>query len=135
MERLRALSCECALRPLAPEHHDRMLMLEADPFDTLVELVEIAATWEEVEYDENNAVLAPCHWLDFADQHSWNDPNRVYELMLALVSAARPRLPSSGVLAINDSSIPSLRLVEGEGSAGSTARADERAALELTSGA
>lgn len=84
-------SCTCAFRAVAPDHHDRMLELEHDPFDTLVELIEMATTWHELEYGIDEPVIGPDCWLDFAMAHTWSDQNRVIDLMISLASIARPR--------------------------------------------
>ncbi|MDW3177556.1 MAG: hypothetical protein R8J94_09235 [Acidimicrobiia bacterium] len=84
-------SCRCAFRAVAPSHHDRLLDLERNPFNTLVELVEMATTWHELEYGIDEPVIGPDCWLDFAMAHTWTDQSRVIDLMISLGSIARPR--------------------------------------------
>jgi hypothetical protein len=43
--------------------------------DVLLELVEIAVTWHELDYSDSDLV-GPADWLTFADQHSWRYPER-----------------------------------------------------------
>ena len=57
----------------------------------MVELIEMATTWHELEYGLDEPVIGPDCWLDFAMAHSWTDQNRIIDLMLALGSIARPR--------------------------------------------
>jgi hypothetical protein len=83
-------TCGCKYRALAPEHHDRLLALEQDPLDSLVELIEIATTWHELEYGLCQPVLSPGAWFDFALSHSWKDPSRISDLMIALSSISQP---------------------------------------------
>lgn len=84
-------TCSCAFREVAPAHHDRLLALEADAFEPIVELIEMATTWHELEYGLDEPVIGPDCWVEFADQHSWADRSRIIELMLALSSIAKPR--------------------------------------------
>lgn len=84
-------TCSCTFRAVAPDHHDRLLELEDDAFEPLVELIEMATTWHELEYGLTEPVIGPDCWLDFAEAHSWGDPDRIIDLMIALGSIARPR--------------------------------------------
>lgn len=56
----------------------------------LVELIELAATWGELEYAEGEPMIPPRDWIDFAQTHAWVDPDRVFEAFLALASLAPP---------------------------------------------
>lgn len=58
-----------------PDHHDRLLRVEAD-LGELVELLEMAVTWGELDWS-GCAVIPPHRWVDFASQHSWRDPGRM----------------------------------------------------------
>ena len=49
----------------------------------VLELLELATTWEELDYS-GEAVIPPCDWLDFAATHNWRDP----ELAVRLFSVA-----------------------------------------------
>jgi hypothetical protein len=77
-----AETCHCRFAQTAPRHHDILLNVEADVAVAL-ELLELATTWEELDYS-NEAVIPPCDWLDFAATHNWRDP----ELASRLFSVA-----------------------------------------------
>jgi len=79
----------CRFQARAPAHHDRLLEIERYPFDGLVELIEIAATWHELEYSEGESLVEPRLWPEFAELHGWERPNRVMDLMLSLASLAQ----------------------------------------------
>ena len=75
-KRVTALRCRpgCSVPPAARHHHDRLLTVEFD-IDELLELVELAVTWEELDYS-GAGVVPPDQWLDFAACHEWRDPDR-----------------------------------------------------------
>ncbi|WP_394932663.1 hypothetical protein [uncultured Ilumatobacter sp.] len=82
-------ACGCAYRVNTPAHHDRLITLEQDPLAVLGELVDLAATWGEVE-DPAIAVIDPADWIGFVEQHEWKNPERVLEIVLGLWSTTRP---------------------------------------------
>jgi len=88
-------SCDCDHRVLAPAHHDRLLRLEFEPFEVLAELIDMAATWGEVEFGLDEPVIGPPDWLGFVEQHHWDQPDRVLEVMLGLWSTTTPRYRDS----------------------------------------
>jgi len=51
--RPRFSSChgQCAVAARYPEHHDRLLAVDTDA-DALLELLEIAVTWHELDYSD-----------------------------------------------------------------------------------
>lgn len=57
------------------DHHDRLLRVETD-LGELVELLEMAVTWGELDWS-GCAVVPPHRWLDFASGHPWRDPDRM----------------------------------------------------------
>lgn len=59
-------------------HHDRLLRVEDDP-EEVVELLELAVTWAELDYSEVD-VFPPDAWIDFALGHRWQNPDRVLRL-------------------------------------------------------
>ena len=61
---------------------------------SLVELIEMAATWGELEYGETEPVIPPSEWIDFAAEHAWVDANRVFDALVALSSLV-PRAQST----------------------------------------
>ena len=78
--------CGCRFEQTAPAHHRRLVSLEAQPMMSLVELIEMAATWGEIEYGEAEPVIPPSEWIDFAEAHAWADGDRVFDALVALSS-------------------------------------------------
>lgn len=77
--------------PLA-EHHDLLLRVETD-LEALLEFMELAITWGELDYSDTD-VVAPAMWAEFCAQHSWRDANtmrRIFDLAtdMALRSQVR----------------------------------------------
>lgn len=68
----------CRPEPRTRAHHDRLLRVEDDP-DEVVELLELAVTWSELDYSEVE-VVPPEAWIDFAVGHRWRHPERVLRL-------------------------------------------------------
>lgn len=90
-ERVTALRClpGCAVAPAARHHHDRLLTVEFD-IDELLELVELAVTWGELDYS-GAAVVPPEQWQAFAACHEWRDPDRAARIFsVATDIALRP---------------------------------------------
>jgi hypothetical protein len=86
-------TCTCRYAKTAPLHHDLLLNVEDDVAMAL-ELLELATTWEELDYS-GEAVIPPCDWLDFAAAHSWRDPELASRLFsVALDVAARSPEPA-----------------------------------------
>jgi hypothetical protein len=80
-------TCTCRYAKTAPLHHDLLLNVEAD-VAVAVELLELATTWEELDYS-GQAVIPPHDWLDFAAAHTWRDPElatRLFSLALDVVA-------------------------------------------------
>ena len=64
-------------------HHDRLLRIDRDP-DALLELVELAVTWHELDYS-HETLVPPSEWSAFAERHRWEHPDRAgAAFMLAL---------------------------------------------------
>ena len=88
-----AVTCDCRFARIAPRHHDLLLNVEVD-VATTIELMELATTWEEIDYSEE-AVIPPRDWMDFATGHNWRDPELVLRLFsLAIDVAARRPEPA-----------------------------------------
>ena len=88
-----AATCDCRFAKIAPVHHDLLLNVEVDVATTL-ELMELATTWEEIDYSDE-AVIPPCDWMDFAAIHNWRDPELAARLFsLAIDVAARRAEPA-----------------------------------------
>jgi hypothetical protein len=89
---------QCAVAARYPEHHDRLLAVDTDA-DALLELLEIAVTWHELDYSEAE-VVGPGDWLTFAEEHTWScaaRAQRVFSLAIDIVGrGAVPPAPSSG---------------------------------------
>jgi hypothetical protein len=86
-----ALRCRagCAVDPASRHHHDRLLTVESDVGE-LLELIELAVTWDELDYS-GAGVVPPWKWLDFAACHEWRDPDRAARIFsLATDIALRP---------------------------------------------
>jgi len=79
-------------------HHDRLLRVEDDP-DELVDLLETAVTWQELDYGDA-ALVPPEAWTDFAQDHPWRHPERMLRLFsLAADIALRAPAPAADPLA------------------------------------
>jgi hypothetical protein len=65
----------CAFDAAAEWHHARLRTLENDQ-DALLEFLELAITWHELEYSETS-VIPPGQWMAFLENHRWTDPDRV----------------------------------------------------------
>jgi len=90
-KRVTVLPCRagCAVPPAARQHHDRLLTVEFD-IGELLELIELAVTWSELDYS-GAAVVPPAQWLDFAACHEWHDPDRAARIFsVATDIALRP---------------------------------------------
>lgn len=90
----------CAVAARHPEHHDRLLAVDSDP-DAVLELLEIAVTWHELDYTEAG-VVGPVDWVDFAGAHRWRYPDRAeraFSLALDIVGRAGVHAEPTGELA------------------------------------
>lgn len=65
----------CALTGFVGWHHDRLLAVEEDP-EAIVELMELAVTWSELDYSDQ-PVISPDHWMSFFASHRWTDSDTV----------------------------------------------------------
>jgi hypothetical protein len=81
-----ACPAECRADPARRAHHDRLLDVETDP-DALVELFETAVTWAELEYPEETTI-PPARWVEFAERHRWQDPERALRIFSLAADAA-----------------------------------------------
>src|SRR5262245_36977421 len=62
--------CAFGTGPLAA-HHDRLLATETD-LEALLEFMELAVTWGELDYSTSD-VIPPPMWAAFWEQHGWRD--------------------------------------------------------------
>jgi hypothetical protein len=65
----------CWFDAAAEWHHARLRTLENDD-DALLELLELAVTWHELEYSATT-FIPPDEWPAFAQGHRWASPARV----------------------------------------------------------
>lgn len=82
--------CCCEFARDAPTHHARLVLLEREPLAVIGELIDIAATWGEVEHGADEPVIEPSDWLTFVDKHDWQEPERLHEMVLSLWSVTLP---------------------------------------------
>lgn len=78
--------CPCRFATASPAHHDRLLRAETD-LAVAVELLELAVTWSELDYSEEQ-VIAPAEWLAFVAEHPWHDREGVTRLFSVAVDVA-----------------------------------------------
>jgi hypothetical protein len=76
VEYLHSAGCSgrCGFRSTTRVHHDRLLSIEHNP-DEVLELMELAVTWGELDYS-GQRLVPPQRWLEFADAHDWHDHDR-----------------------------------------------------------
>jgi hypothetical protein len=91
--------CRCRFSKSARVHHDQLLRVLSDA-DSMLDLIELAVTWGELDYSEQ-AVIPPTHWVEFAQAHSWTDAERAERaLSLAMdVAMGSQRVHRNTVLA------------------------------------
>lgn len=65
----------CSFDAGAEWHHARLRTLENDQ-DALLEFLELAITWHELEYSRA-ALIPPDQWMAFVESHRWTSPARV----------------------------------------------------------
>lgn len=88
-----ACTDRCRVDPALRAHHDRLLAVEHDP-DELVELMELAVTWGELEYGAE-PLVGPADWTVFAAAHVWVQPERaerIFSLATDIALRACPGL-------------------------------------------
>ncbi len=87
-ERVAALPCRagCRVDPALRRHHDRLLTVESD-VDELLELVELAVTWDELDYS-SAGLVPPGQWLEFVACHEWRDPARAARIFSVVTDIA-----------------------------------------------
>jgi hypothetical protein len=86
---LRLVTCRGAC-PIGPDrdHHDRLLSIDTD-MDVVLELMDLAVTWHELEHPRA-LLVGPEEWETFAQRHLWAHPDRAEQaFMLAVDIAAK----------------------------------------------
>jgi hypothetical protein len=79
----------CAFGEATERHHRRLKAIEHDP-EAVLELMELAITWTELEYSEADTI-PPEDWRAFVDSHRWADLDhveRIFRLATDIVRAA-----------------------------------------------
>ncbi|MEJ2885238.1 hypothetical protein [Actinomycetospora aeridis] len=89
---LGAVRCGCPATLRGSAHHDRLLAVESDP-DAVLDLLEIAVTWGELDYS-GAEVVPPESWLDFASDHVWRCPDRALRLFALAADVALRGAPA-----------------------------------------
>ncbi|GAA3823142.1 hypothetical protein [Streptomyces chiangmaiensis] len=77
----------CAFSRSLHTHHDSLLTVDNDPH-SLLELMELAVTWHELDYS-GTQVIPPSQWLDFLDCHQWHDPDLAERIFSLATDIAR----------------------------------------------
>ncbi|GAC1388786.1 MAG: hypothetical protein NVSMB4_14940 [Acidimicrobiales bacterium] len=80
--------CTCSFQTAFPDHHDRLLQLEGDGIYGATELIELALTWDELDYSDQ-ALIGPDDWAAFVSAHHWHDATAVAELIEVALDCAR----------------------------------------------
>jgi hypothetical protein len=82
-------------------HHARLAAIEHDQ-DAVLDLMELALTWPELEYSEKSTI-PPESWMAFLESHRWTDPDRAErifslatDIVMTAKRASRQRLAFSG---------------------------------------
>jgi hypothetical protein len=73
-------------------HHDSLLTV-TDSVDSALDLLEMAVTWDELDYSEKR-LIGPSQWDDFLAAHRWKDvvrAQRLFSLAADIVRQARRR--------------------------------------------
>jgi len=73
---LRGARClaDCHFGGPLKAHHDQLLRVDRDP-DQAFELLELALTWDELDYDAEH-LIEPAAWDHFLESHRWRDRAR-----------------------------------------------------------
>jgi hypothetical protein len=87
-----ACTDRCAVPPALRAHHDRLLTVEHD-VDEVLELMELAVTWGELEYGDE-PLLGPDAWVRFAETHVWVDPDRAAWIFSLATDVAAKGIPA-----------------------------------------
>ncbi|MFZ2504352.1 MAG: hypothetical protein WAW88_16950 [Nocardioides sp.] len=91
-----AATCGCRFAGSHHAHHARLLHLLTDG-DEVLELLELAVTWAELDYSESG-LIPPNRWQEFADAHQWVDRRRVDRIISLALDVAFGSARASGRL-------------------------------------
>jgi hypothetical protein len=84
--------------PALWEHHDRLLRVDTDS-EALLELIELAVTWGELDYS-SQPLVDPREWPTFADRHRWTVPENAdlaFNLAMDILNRHAPMSPAPSV--------------------------------------
>jgi hypothetical protein len=85
-------NASCPFRRFMSTHHDSLLTV-TDSLDSALDLLELAVTWDELDYSEKR-LIGPSQWDDFLAAHQWTDfarAQRLFGLAADIVRQARRR--------------------------------------------
>jgi hypothetical protein len=94
----RAPCRDLCVDPALWEHHDRLLRVDTDS-EALLELIELAVTWGELDYS-SQPIVGPRQWSTFAGRHHWTIPehaDRAFDLAIDIVNRHAPKTPTPTV--------------------------------------
>jgi hypothetical protein len=86
----RPCNASCPFRAFMSAHHDSLLTV-TDNLDSALDLLELAVTWDELDYSEQR-LIGPSQWDDFLAAHQWKDgvrAQRLFSLAADIVRQAR----------------------------------------------
>ncbi|MFD1529630.1 hypothetical protein [Pseudonocardia aurantiaca] len=82
----------CGYAGRTQAHHDRLLAIADDP-TAVLDLMELAVTWGELDYSGTD-VIPPDLWSQFCERHVWRDPEqamRIFALANDIAMHSRSR--------------------------------------------
>jgi hypothetical protein len=75
------------------DHHDRLLSVDTD-MDVVLELMDLAVTWHELEHPRD-LLVGPEQWETFAQRHLWAHPERAEQAFMLAVDIAAKGAPKA----------------------------------------
>lgn len=91
---LTAVACHCRFAGTAPAHHSQLVRAAID-VTVAVELLELAVTWDELDYSQEE-LIPPAEWLDFAADHGWHEDDLASRLFSVAVDIVNRRGEGAG---------------------------------------
>jgi hypothetical protein len=83
----------CTFDPEAPWHHRKLITIESDQ-SAVLDLMELAITWPELEYSDT-PTIAPAQWISFVESHRWLDSGRVERIFSVATDIAMTAMRAS----------------------------------------
>lgn len=95
IHQLASASCpkRCRFAAGSRQHHDRLLLIDHD-HEALMDLMEIAVTYGELDYS-HIGIVEPEGWLDFAQAHRWQDAERANRVLAIAFDVAMSSVRSA----------------------------------------